>query len=193
MMLTAYQEFISKTWNTQTKQNLHAGLLLRSEVGELIDAYKKKHGYGRVLDIENVIEELGDIFYGLNTLTRLKNFQFVNQLKQSDTFTITNELIKSRNNVDVNLFDESDEESIIGYFDSLHLSIIELCNCKYQLEYEGLLVNTFVLLNSLIKSIGLTNYNSIMSYNITKLSARYPDLKFNSEHSETRFDKILKQ
>jgi len=44
--------------------NIHMALGLAGEVGELIDAIKKEAIYGKVLDRENLIEELGDIeFY----------------------------------------------------------------------------------------------------------------------------------
>lgn len=39
---------------------LHMALGLAGEAGELVDAIKKHVIYGKVLDIDNVIEELGD-------------------------------------------------------------------------------------------------------------------------------------
>lgn len=43
---------------------VHAALGISGEAGELVDAIKKVVIYGRVLDLENVVEELGDLeFY----------------------------------------------------------------------------------------------------------------------------------
>ena len=43
---------------------LHMGVGVSGEAGELLDAIKKNTIYGKPLDIENVVEELGDLeFY----------------------------------------------------------------------------------------------------------------------------------
>ena len=43
---------------------LHMGVGVSGEAGELLDAIKKHTIYGKPLDVENVIEELGDLeFY----------------------------------------------------------------------------------------------------------------------------------
>lgn len=44
---------------------LHAAVGLAGETGELIDAVKKAWAYGKPLDRENVIEELGDVAFYL--------------------------------------------------------------------------------------------------------------------------------
>ena len=49
---------------------LHAALGLAGEVGELIDSIKKHVFYEQPLDLENCIEELGDIEYYLGALRR---------------------------------------------------------------------------------------------------------------------------
>lgn len=46
------------------KDLLHASIGISSEAGELLDAVKKHTIYGKPLDRENIIEELGDLeFY----------------------------------------------------------------------------------------------------------------------------------
>lgn len=42
---------------------MHAGLGLASEAGEFIDVLKKRHAYGKPLDIVNLREEVGDILW----------------------------------------------------------------------------------------------------------------------------------
>ena len=43
----------------------HMGTLLAGEAGEALDAIKKHVIYGKELDFENVIEELGDVEFAL--------------------------------------------------------------------------------------------------------------------------------
>ncbi len=40
---------------------VHMALGIAGEAGELVDAIKKSAIYGKALDVENVVEELGDI------------------------------------------------------------------------------------------------------------------------------------
>ena len=47
---------------------LHMAIGISGESGELLDAIKKWVMYGKPLDVENVIEELGDIFFFIEGL-----------------------------------------------------------------------------------------------------------------------------
>jgi len=66
------RETVIKTYNTAddfgTQDLLHATIGLVGEVGELADAVKRNQFYGLPLDRENILEELGDIFYYLTAL-----------------------------------------------------------------------------------------------------------------------------
>jgi NTP pyrophosphatase (non-canonical NTP hydrolase) len=50
---------------------MHAAIGIAGEAGELLDAVKKKWVYGKDLDRENVIEELGDIKFYATALMHL--------------------------------------------------------------------------------------------------------------------------
>lgn len=65
MNLKEYIEATRRTWNYQDpeKDLEHAALGIVSEVGELLNAYKKNVGYGKELDLINIKEELGDIHF----------------------------------------------------------------------------------------------------------------------------------
>jgi len=52
---------------------LHMGVGLPGEVGELLDALKRFAVYGRDLDLENVVEELGDIEFFLEGIRSAVN------------------------------------------------------------------------------------------------------------------------
>ena len=63
---------VLRTYNTAddfgTQDLLHATIGLVGEVGELSDSIKRNLFYGQEFDRENIIEELGDIFYYLTAL-----------------------------------------------------------------------------------------------------------------------------
>ena len=55
---------IIKELTPETAHNLHMAVGISGEAGELLDAVKKQAIYGKEIDRENVIEELGDLeFY----------------------------------------------------------------------------------------------------------------------------------
>lgn len=45
------------------KQLIHAQLGMLTEVGELVDAFKREMAYGKPLDAVNIVEEIGDVFW----------------------------------------------------------------------------------------------------------------------------------
>ena len=58
-----YDNFVSWLFKPGTKQvmALHAAIGVAGEAGELADAIKKEYIYGKKRDLENIIEELGDL------------------------------------------------------------------------------------------------------------------------------------
>lgn len=61
-----YAEFVqrlAKDMGSPTLDLLHAAVGVSGEAGELLDAVKKHWAYGKELDRENVIEELGDLMF----------------------------------------------------------------------------------------------------------------------------------
>ena len=49
---------------------IHAALLITSEAGEVADAIKKHYAYGQPLDKLSLVEESGDLCWGINLLLR---------------------------------------------------------------------------------------------------------------------------
>ena len=60
--------FKTKEFNTDADGMLHAAIGVAGEAGELLDAVKKVWAYGKVLDHENAIEELGDLEFYMEAL-----------------------------------------------------------------------------------------------------------------------------
>lgn len=69
-----YSEFvksIAKQLGDPVQDRLHAAVGVAGEAGELLDQIKKNWVYNRELDLENVIEELGDIEFYMQHLRNL--------------------------------------------------------------------------------------------------------------------------
>ena len=74
-----FEESVQRTWKSfETTQVdgsdielLHGALLLTGEAGEFADAVKKYLIYGQEPDIVNMIEELGDILYGVAAMAEV--------------------------------------------------------------------------------------------------------------------------
>ena len=72
-----YRDFVKsrmKSMGTLQEDLLHMTLGIAGESGELVDAVKKYWVYGKPLNVNNVIEELGDLLFYiqgmLSTVTR---------------------------------------------------------------------------------------------------------------------------
>ncbi len=63
MKLSEYFKESGRTRSGQVDIIRHAVIGMGTEAGELLDAYKKHFAYGLPLDITNVKEEIGDIFW----------------------------------------------------------------------------------------------------------------------------------
>jgi len=59
--------------NSSTAHNLHMAVGVSGEAGELLDAVKKQAIYNKPIDIDNVVEELGDIEFYLEGLRQSLN------------------------------------------------------------------------------------------------------------------------
>lgn len=64
--LPEYEQFVAalaKPMPTPIENLLHMVVGISGEAGELTDAIKKNWAYNKPLDFENLIEELGDLFF----------------------------------------------------------------------------------------------------------------------------------
>lgn len=60
-----YSEYVEASGRTapdlgETGNKMHAALGMLSELGELADAFKRELAYGKAVDSQNVLEEVGD-------------------------------------------------------------------------------------------------------------------------------------
>ena len=69
-----YAEFVDERFKmmpTYTESVLHAAVGISGEAGEIIDAVKKTWAYGKPLDFENLVEEIGDLLFYVQALCNL--------------------------------------------------------------------------------------------------------------------------
>jgi NTP pyrophosphatase (non-canonical NTP hydrolase) len=69
-----YSEFVRtlfKKMGTHEASCMHAAIGIAGEGGELLDAIKKVWIYNRILDVSNVVEELGDLEFYMEALRGL--------------------------------------------------------------------------------------------------------------------------
>lgn len=92
-MSSYYRDFVrsrTKPMNTPLNHLLHMTLGISGEAGELVDAVKKHFAYGKQLDVENVLEELGDIlFYVQGLLTHIDSDATLEDLMEINISKLT--------------------------------------------------------------------------------------------------------
>ena len=75
MNLAEYQKAAARTLphlSSEQEDIQHMLFGMMTELGELVDSYKKHYAYGKELDMVNVMEEMGDIMWywaGMCTIT----------------------------------------------------------------------------------------------------------------------------
>lgn len=72
------------------QDQLHMVMGISTEANEILDAYKKAFAYGKPLDVVNVGEELGDLFWYVSNLMRILGIDF------EDTLQINIDKLKAR-------------------------------------------------------------------------------------------------
>lgn len=75
--LLTYPRFVRERFKTfpgdPNQTLLHAAVGIAGEAGELLDAVKKTWAYGKPLDLQNVIEELGDLEFYMQAMRNILN------------------------------------------------------------------------------------------------------------------------
>lgn len=149
-----YEELASttcKNLGTEGANILHMKMGIITEAAEVVDILKKKHAYGKDIDIPHLKEELGDIMWYAANYCKFMNMDFANVIDN-----ITYEPLYDR---------------------STDFSMYELM--------ELIVINATALdINSVYDIVDLTLYaieqvdgtlDEVLSTNIKKLAARYPE------------------
>lgn len=140
-----------KDLGTESANILHMKMGIITEAAEVVDILKKKHAYGKEIDVPHLKEELGDLLWYAANYCKFMNMDFANV-------------------VDNISFDPL-------YDRSTNFSLYELM--------ELIVINATALdVNSVYDIVDLTMYaieqvdgnlDEILTTNIKKLAARYPE------------------
>lgn len=149
MTIKEYQQLAKRTCVDINENNhLHMVLGVSTEVGELLDIFKKNIAYGKEPDLINLAEEVGDTFFYLVNQATFKGLVLEEIQPQSNkNFTIVETILRWEAKYKDYYFTEGDDEYLIRLID-MWAGIAEL------LEVD--------------MSKCLTN-------NINKLKVRFPD------------------
>ena len=88
-----YRDFVAsrmKPMETLQADLLHMTLGVAGESGELVDAIKKHWAYGKLLDVGNVVEELGDLLFYIQGVLNIVTSQGVLAPKTLEDLMVAN-------------------------------------------------------------------------------------------------------
>lgn len=166
-MTQTYSDFVksrAKDFPTKLERVEHGLLGLIGELGELADAVKKNEIYGRDLDRENVLEELGDLKFYTQMIINEVEGPFLSEGSSKPKQSSRGHIFRL--------------SQYLGYI-SEDLCYLKLDRVKFFSHY----------LDEAIRHFGFT-VEEVLSHNIQKLETRYP-IKYSDELASARLDKVV--
>ena len=175
MTIEEFQKKAARTCpslGTKDADIYHMAMGVFTELGELVDAYKKNFAYGKVLDMINVKEEIGDAYWYTVNWLRING---TNISTKADSF------------VRIPPGSALNEGSVIPKACMYVSGAITLC-----ISDPASVSQLLATLDTICKSLGF-NRELIFRNNINKLIQRFPD-KFTEEKALNRnLDKERKE
>lgn len=174
---------------------IHGIAGIRSEIGEMIDAYKKALVYGKPLDKTNLLEEIGDVIWfiqltrkvcGLNTIDTEDVVPLLSDGGQESA-----DALLSSPRAQVSLLFVADVQMVGSLAE--HLTPYDLDNsyCYFldtpsgRDEMDSITLNTLLAMHLLARVSGFT-LGDVMAANVAKLEARYPSGEFSVDQALNR-------
>lgn len=149
-----YEDLASTTCKdlgTENANILHMKMGVITEAAEVIDILKKKHAYGKEIDVPHMKEEIGDILWYSANYCKFMNIDFANVVDN-----ITYEP----------LYDRSASFSL---YELMELIIINATALDVNSIYDVIDLNLYAI--ELIDG----TLDEVLTTNIKKLAARYPE------------------
>jgi NTP pyrophosphatase (non-canonical NTP hydrolase) len=149
-----YEELATTTCKdlgTEVSNILHMQMGIITEAAEVIDILKKKHAYGKEIDYNHMKEELGDILWYTANYCKFVEMDFANVIDN-----ISYEPLYDRSNT-------------FSLYELMELIVINATALDKHSIYDIIDLTLFA-----IESID-GNLDEILTTNIKKLAARYPE------------------
>jgi NTP pyrophosphatase (non-canonical NTP hydrolase) len=154
---------------------IHMAMGVTTEIGEIVDIFKKNLAYAKDIDLVNLKEEIGDAFwYIANTYRTLNVYPTeLNELARNNA-ALTFHKFNIKRFIAHTLYDVYDlYDNVIDYNESQNPQVIEAILCSLRLRLI-VMCNHFGI-----------DYIDCLKTNISKLEARYPE-KFTQENALNR-------
>lgn len=170
-----YAEFVAnlaKPFPTKLERLRHAALGIIGEVGEIADCWKKHSIYDQPLNVENMVEELGDL-------------KFYIQMVENEGYSFGDA------GIDVSLIAQDSTMWII----KLNKASGQLCDLldegsKSEIDFALVeLITAFLSLTVSIPALREVQMGTICEANMTKLRKRYPN-GYTNQNAKDRVDKL---
>jgi NTP pyrophosphatase (non-canonical NTP hydrolase) len=149
-----YEELASTTCKdlgSEVNNVLHMKMGIITEAAEVVDILKKKHAYGKEIDLFHMKEELGDILWYAANYCKFMNMDFANVIDN-----ITYEP----------LYDRSTDFSL---YELMELIVINATALDINSVYDIIDLTLYA-----IEQVDAT-LDEVLTTNIKKLAARYPE------------------
>lgn len=172
MNAAEYSKLAIRTLNPGN-EFLHALYGMAGESGEIVDYIKKVKFLGREIDGNKVVDECGDYLWYVNVMASHQGIDFETLIEVS---------VKDHQIVQGEL---SDVPELALFTRTGAMSYEFLCDGEIDLiEYR--LTCCVVVVVELLKKYAQADIGLAFERNIAKLETRYPNLRFDVEHSNNR-------
>lgn len=149
-----YEELASttcKNLETESANILHMKMGIITEAAEVVDILKKKHAYGKEIDVPHLKEELGDLMWYAANYCKFMNMDFANVI----------------DNISYEpLYDRSTDFSL---YELMELIVINAIALDINSVYDIIDLTLYA-----IEQVDAT-LDEVLTTNIRKLAARYPE------------------
>lgn len=177
MTISEYREATKRTLpdlGSLEKNIQHMEMGIITEIGEIVDPFKKKLAYGKPIDLVNVGEEIADLSWYVSNKANLHDNLVLQDFTEDEAFEATTE----SKEYFMELSEEDKNECIVAWMVNIQAGVI------YNQGPMRNVNNVFKTLSMSCSMLGLSYFEQL-DKNIRKLKARFPD-KFDADRAINR-------
>lgn len=154
--------------DTVEDDHLHMAMGMVGEIGEVVDLVKKSFAYGRELDKQKLLEELGDFTFYTVGLADMLGVSFTGMAVES---------VDSKTNMNL---------ATLAFMSGAMLVAHTLePSAGSDADEREALKEAVIIVGCIARDLG-SSLEEVLDLNIKKLSVRYPNLMFDAERANNR-------